>query len=315
MTDVVTLPDPDLLDDLGPLPESVRAVLWDVASDPDTLGADTGEVVMVVLPYLGVPAAIGELGRFPRLRHLQTLTAGFDGLAEHLRPGMTLSNAGGVHDASTAEIAVALALASQRRIAQAVRDARTGTWGFRFHASLADRRILVVGTGGVGGAICRRLEPFEVQITRVARTARTDGLSDRFGPVHGIDELTTLLPQHDVVIAAVPLDDSTRDLFGAAELAAMADGALLVNVGRGAVVNTDALTAEVLSGRLRAACDVIDPEPLPPGHPLWQADNLILTPHLGGNTSAYQPRAVRMLRHQIGLIAAGREVDYVKVRG
>lgn len=311
---VVTVPEASYVNQLNP-PPGVKVVHWDVASDPAALGEDLADVVMVVLPYFGVPTAIDTLDRFPRLKHLQTLTAGFDGLSEHVRPGMTLSNAGGVHDASTGEIALALTLAAQRRIPEAVRAAATGEWGFQFHNSLADRRVLVIGTGGVGLAICRRLEPFEVDITRVASTARRDDLSDRFGDVHGIDELPRLLPEHDVVIVAVPLNDRTRGLIGATELAALADGALLVNVGRGGLVDTDALTTELASGRVRAACDVVDPEPLPADHPLWKLDNFLLTPHIGGSTSAFEPRAMRMLDDQLRLIADGREVAHVKVRG
>ena len=132
--------------------------------------------------------------------------------------------------------------------------------------------------------------------------------------MHGVAELPGLLPEHDVVILATPLDDSTRGLADAAFLAAMPDGALLVNVARGAVVDTDALLAELRRRRLRAALDVVDPEPLPPGHPLWGAPGLILTPHHGGNTSAMRPRALALLRDQLARLADGRPLRNVVAR-
>ena len=162
-------------------------------------------------------------------------------------------------------------------------------------------RYVLVGAGSVADAVVARLLPFEVEVTRVARTARdTEG-----GHVHGVDELPALVADADVVILTVPLDSSTLHLVDADLLARMTDGTLLVNVARGKVVDTDALLAELRSGRLRAALDVTDPEPLPPDHPLWTAPNLLVSPHVGGNSSAMAPRMARLLVRQIERMQQG----------
>jgi phosphoglycerate dehydrogenase-like enzyme len=125
--------------------------------------------------------------------------------------------------------------------------------------------------------------------------------------VHAITDLPALLPSADVVVLVLPLTDETRGLVDASFLASMKDGALLVNVARGAVVDTDALVKELTSGRLRAAVDVVDPEPLPADHPLWDCPGLLVSPHVGGSSSAMWPRAYRLVRDQLHRIAAGEE--------
>jgi phosphoglycerate dehydrogenase-like enzyme len=167
--------------------------------------------------------------------------------------------------------------------------------------------VLVVGYGRIGRAIARRFAPFEVTLTAVASRARA---GDELVPhVHGIDELPDLLPDHDVVVVIVPLTDSTRGLVDASLLGGMPDGALLVNVARGPVVDTDALVAECAAGRLRAALDVTDPEPLPEDHPLWTAPGVLITPHVGGATDAMRPRAMALVRRQVEALLAGERVD------
>jgi len=177
----------------------------------------------------------------------------------------------------------------------------SGTWGNDFSTSLADRRVLIVGYGRIGAAIERRLAGFEVaSVTRVARRARTGEV-----PVHAIGELGSLLPQADVVFVITPLTPDTEHLIGAAELAAMPEGALLVNVARGRVVDTDALVAATATGRVRAALDVTDPEPLPSDHPLWRTPGVLISPHVGGQSTAFQPRMLRLVREQLARFAAG----------
>jgi phosphoglycerate dehydrogenase-like enzyme len=223
---------------------------------------------------------------------------------QYLPDGVTLCNAKGVHDASTSELAVGLILASLRGIDDAARAMTSGSWDHRPHAALADRRVLIIGTGGVGRAIHDRLLPFEVTIRIVARTSR-DGIASP-------DQLPVLLPQCDIVVIAVPLDDSTRYLVNAEFLSLMKDDSLLVNVSRGAVADTEAILAE--AGRLRFALDVTDPEPLPPDHPLWSSPDVLITPHLGGNTSAFIPRARRLVLEQFGRWANGMPLDAVVSR-
>jgi len=238
----------------------------------------------------------------PSLKVAQTLTAGVDDVRPLVPAGVTLCNARGVHDASTAELAVALVLASLRGIPDFVRDA--GGWDGRRRDALADRTVLIVGYGSVGAAVERRLAGFECEVLRVARTAREG--SDDVDAVHGMDELDDLLTAADVVILTVPMTEETRGLVDAAFLSRMPDGAVLVNVSRGPVVRTDALLAEVASGRLRAALDVTDPEPLPPEHPLWSCPNVLISPHVGGNTTAFLPRAMRLVAEQVRRHVEGR---------
>ncbi len=308
---VVTVPDQQWLERLGPWPDGVKARVWDLSGPADLPDDDVARVGMVVLPYQRPDMVLESVADLPAVQVVQTMTAGYEGIAERLPARVALANASGVHDASTAELAVGLVLASQRGIDAAARDVTTRTWDPRVRSSLADRRVLVVGAGGVGTAVTRRLEPFEVSVTRVASTARLDDLSDRFGAVHGVDELLGLLPVHDVVVLACPLTEATRGLFDAQTLAAMPDGSLLVNVARGPVVVTDALLAELMAGRLRAAVDVVDPEPLPQDHPLWDAPGLVMTPHVGGATDAMVPRLRSLVHEQVRCLLAGRPVRHV----
>ncbi|MFL6071710.1 MAG: 2-hydroxyacid dehydrogenase [Actinomycetes bacterium] len=258
------------------------------------------QVEFYVPEYLGPASVIEITHEMPSLRVIQTLTAGYDDYLAalgQLRPGVKLCNAAGVHDASTSELAVGLALASLRGFVGFVRAQDEGAWLHARHDSLADRRVMLVGVGSVGSAIARRLEPFEVDLTLVGRSARPG--------VRASAELASLLPAAEVVILAVPYSDATHHLVDREFLAAMPDGALLVNVSRGAVVDTDALLPELEAGRLRAALDVTDPEPLPAEHPLWRAPNVLISPHVGGDTTAFLPRAWALLQSQLDTFAAG----------
>lgn len=215
---------------------------------------------------------------------------------------MRLCNAKGVHEASTAELTVALVLASLRGIPGFVRGQDAEEWRSGFYPALADKSVLIVGYGSIGAAIEDRLAPFEC--ARVARVARSARATER-GPVHALTDLPGLLPEADVVIVSTPLTEETKGLAGAEFLARMKDGALFVNVARGQVADTKALLAELESGRITAALDVTDPEPLPPGHPLWHAPGVVISPHVGGSTSAFMPRAKRLLADQLTRYAAG----------
>jgi phosphoglycerate dehydrogenase-like enzyme len=302
---LITLPDADWQEALAPhLPDRVRSLVWDVDSDPrEALGDDADRVAYVVLPYMHPAGALESVASLPALQLVQTTSAGYDNLLDRLPQGVRLANGAGIHDASTSELALALALAKLRGLDDAVRDAEQGQWRPVQRPSLADRRVLVLGTGGIGGAIADRLEPFEVDLVRVATSARTD----ERGRVHGVDELPSLLPTAEVVFIGLPLTDTTRGLVDAEFLAALPDQALVVNVGRGPIVDTDALLAELRTERLHAALDVTDPEPLPADHPLWGAPNVLIAPHVGGNTTAMRPRALRLLRAQVERLAAGQE--------
>jgi len=286
------------------LPSGVEVEVWR-GGLPLPPGRD--RVEFYVPDYLGAADTIDVIARLPALRVVQTLTAGVDNVLAAVPSGVTLCNASGVHDASTAELAVGLTIASLRGLPGFVRAQREGEWAPEFRPALADRTVIVVGWGSVGQAIGRRLAPFDVSVVPVASRPRPG--------VHGVDELAALLPHADVVILAVPLTPATRGLVDARFLGVMREGALLVNVARGAVVDTDALLAQLRAGRLSAALDVTDPEPLPTGHSLWQAPNLLISPHVGGNTTAYRPRAARLVSEQLARFAAGQPLANVVVPG
>ncbi len=288
---------------LGALAEELDVSTWDGAGEPPAEVLERTD--FYVMPYTFEPITGEVITRMPRVAVVQTLTAGYEHVTPFLRDGITLCNARGVHDASTAELAVTLVLASLRSIPEFVRAQDRSEWAHGEHRSLADRTVLVVGYGSVGAAVERRLQPFECDVLRVARRAR-DGVA-------GYEALPSLLGRADVVVLTIPLTEATRGLVDAAFLARMRDGALLVNVARGAVVDTDALVAELRSGRLRAALDVTDPEPLPAGHPLWSAPGVLISPHVGGNTSAFLPRARRLVRDQLERYAAGEPLANVVV--
>ena len=264
------------------------------------------DVVFYVPRYMGPAEDLALMAHMPNLTVVQLLTAGYENALRYLPAGVTLCNAGGVHDASTAELAVGLTIAALRGIDAFARAMPSGAWLYGRREALADKRVLVIGAGGVGQAIRRRLEPFEVDIVMVGRSARPGVLT--------AGEVPALLPTVDVVILAVPHTEQTHGMVGTAFLARMRDGALLVNVARGPVVDTDALVEHVAAGRIRAALDVTDPEPLPPDHPLWMLPGVLISPHVGGNTSAFLPRARRLVADQLRRFAAGEPLVSVVSR-
>jgi phosphoglycerate dehydrogenase-like enzyme len=294
---VVWVPWEQVREGVGEIP-GLRVEVHDPQGD---LPPWADEVVVYVPPFLASGRPVELIRELPRLELVQLLTAGADTIIPHVPEGVSLCTARGAHDAGTAEWAVAAMLASQRELPRFVRSQVEHHWDFAFTRSLADKRVLIVGYGSIGGAIERRLAGFEVEVIRVARSAR-DG-------VHGLDELPALLPEADVVVLIVPLTSQTRGMVDKDFLAAMKDGALLVNAARGPVVDTDALLAELTSERLRAALDVTDPEPLPADHPLWQAPGLLLTPHVAGSNEASVNRVFGVVRRQLQRFAAGEPLE------
>lgn len=261
---------------------------------------DIERVELYVHPYDRRIDLATMLPRMHGLRMMQTLTAGTDHVAPHVPEGVLLCNARGVHDSATAEMAMALMLASIRRIPEFVRAQPAHEWRHDTTGpALADRRVVIVGYGSIGAALEHRLLPFEVEVVRVARSAR-DG-------VHPIDDLPDLLPDADVVVLLVPHTEQTHHLVDAEFLSRMKDGALLVNVARGGVMDGDALLAETTGGRLSAALDVTEPEPLPSGHGLWDSPGVLISPHVAGGSSAMFPRMRSLLRAQLERFAAGEQ--------
>ncbi|SDE20100.1 2-hydroxyacid dehydrogenase [Streptomyces prasinopilosus] len=307
MTADVWLPLPP--DEIEGLPKGPRYHFWDGARE---YPADPADCAFYVVPYMK-PGDVGvrPLPLMGSVQVVQTLSAGVDHVQpglHHLGPGVRLCNARGVHEASTAELTLALVLASLRGLPDFVRAQDRGEWLGGFRPALADRNVLIVGYGAIGAAIEDRLVPFELaRVVRVARSARAAAR----GPVHPFTELPALLPEADVVILSTPLTEATHHLVDAGFLARMKDGALLVNVARGPVVDTSALLTEVESGRITAALDVTDPEPLPPDHPLWRAPGVLVSPHAGGPTSAFRPRAERLLADQLNRFVNREELRNV----
>lgn len=298
MADVVKawLPweDPEAF--LGGVPTGFDVDVFTGGERPGSLD----EVEFYVPSYMGGGDVFDVVREMPALKVVQLQTAGYEHAQSRLADGVTLCNARGVHDASTAELAVGLILASYRKLPRAVRDQDRQIWPGSYDEvddSLADRTVLILGYGAIGEALERRLAGFECEVIRVARRAR-DG-------VHPTSELPELLPRADVVVLLTPATPDTKRMVDAKFLAQLKDGALLVNVARGVVVDTDALVAELADGRISAALDVTDPEPLPTGHPLWSAPNVLITPHRGGASTAFAPRVARLVRAQLERYASG----------
>ena len=252
-----------------------------------------------VLPEWKDQETLRALAGLERLRVVQSLSAGTDWIEDLMPPWATLCNARGARDAAVAEWVVGALLGDAYGQLEVARSRR---WEHRTPRELQGSTVLIVGFGSIGRALERRLEPFGVTVVGVARRAR-DG-------VHAASELPELVGGADAVVVLVPLTSATTGLVDAALLARMRDGALLVNAGRGRVVDTDALVAELRSGRLRAVLDVVDPEPLPEGHPLWDLA-LAITPHNAGDSVAADQRAIRFGAEQLGRYARGEPLQNV----
>jgi len=269
--------------------------------------SDLSEVTFYVPTYLGGRQALELTKKMPNLKVLQVPNAGYDDAMEFLRPGITLCNGRGIHDDSTAELAVGLTIASLRGFATFVRDQDKGEWVNKNYDSINDRRIGIVGFGSIGTTIARMLSGFSVEIVAFTQSGRDNTIA--------ITDLDKHLPSLDVVILILPLTKESKHLFDARRLALIKDGALLVNVARGPIVDTDALVKELNSGRITAGLDVTDPEPLPKGHPLWSAKGVLISPHVGGNSSAFEKRARRLIESQLNLLAQGKPLNNVIVAG
>jgi phosphoglycerate dehydrogenase-like enzyme len=308
--DLVLLPWPDHATALAGATDGLDIAVW-TDDGPPPADDVLDRVTFYVPAYQGGARALEAMGRMPRLQVVQSLWAGVDAVWPHLPEGASLHNAAGVHDASTAELAVALTLARLRGLDVFARAQERGEWSAQRLDALADRTVLIVGYGRIGQAIERRLAGFEVDVVRVARTART---LDDGRVVHAMSELPDLLSDVDVVVLIVPQTPETVGLVDAAFLQRMRPGALLVNVARGPVVVTDDLVAALHAGRVTAALDVTDPEPLPADHPLWSAPGVLISPHVGGNSSAFEPRAQRLVAGQLRRWRAGEPLDNAVAR-
>ncbi|MBA3524391.1 MAG: 2-hydroxyacid dehydrogenase [Geodermatophilaceae bacterium] len=284
----------------GPLPDHVRLDVWNGTGDPPPSAPSCRFWVPPFLPHDGLVEAFAAM---PALEVVQLLTAGAERFIEVKPEGVTVCNARGAHTGPTAEWVLAAILASYRMFPRFLAAQREGRWDYAVNEELAGRRVLIVGAGDIAERVKRMLAGFDVAVELVGRTARAGR--------HGVDELPGLLAGFDVVVLLIPLTEATHGLVDATFLAGMDDGAMLVNAARGPVVDTDALLAELTSTRLRAALDVTEPEPLPEGHPLWSAPNLLLTPHVAGSVPGATPRAYAIAGDQLRRFAAGMELQNV----
>ena len=302
MAVVVCVPDEGSLELLrqGPLPDDVEVVVWDGTGEP-TGGA--GRTTFLVPPVEDADPIPGYVAAMPDLQVVQLTTAGVEHLVGLIPEHVQLSTARGVHGGPVAELVVLLVLASRRQLPHFLDAQRQGRWDLVEGDDLVDAQVVIVGAGDLGSKTADRLAAFGAVPTVVGRTAR-DG-------VRSTDDLPQLLPTADVVVLTLPLTDDSRGMVDAGFLHRMKDGALLVNVARGPIVDTDALLAELRSGRLAAALDVTDPEPLPDGHPLFSAPNTIVTPHAAGHVAPAGPRAFAYVREQLARFAAGQPLQNV----
>jgi phosphoglycerate dehydrogenase-like enzyme len=300
----VWIPYREQLDALGAMPDSVHVSVWDGRGPTP---GDPAQVEVWVPPLPSRPDIVAHLRNLAGLRLVQLISAGVEMWVDHLPVGVTLCDARGVHTGSTSEWVVTAILASVRQFPLFARAQAAHRWEHVVTDTLAGKRVLIIGAGDIGEAVCRRLEPFEVTLVRVARRRREG--------VYPVTDLPELLPDADVVVLQVPLTTSTRGMVDGRFLARMRDGALLVNAARGPVVDTAALLVELQSGRLQAALDVTDPEPLPADHPLWDAPGLLLTPHVGGSVHGFLAPAYKLVGDQLRRYATGEPLRNVVTEG
>jgi phosphoglycerate dehydrogenase-like enzyme len=293
-TVVVCLPDIRERVHMGDLPANVDVRL--VPPEPEPV-PDLADVDLIV-PFQRTREPLFELlaGGGEQLRVIQTTSAGVDWLVGRVPEHVKVCNARGVYDAPLAEWVVGAILAMQRGLIQS-RDAQgRGAWEAIEPPELLGRRVVILGLGSIGMAIADRLRPFGVEIVGVGRTAR-DG-------VRGLADLDEVLRDAEIVVNILPLTSETRGLLDARRLSLLPDGAILVNGGRGRTIDSAALVDELRSGRIRAALDVTDPEPLPPDHPLWGLPNVLITPHMAGDSPGSTIRAFELAGDQVRRFAA-----------
>jgi phosphoglycerate dehydrogenase-like enzyme len=280
------IPDRADRDAIGPLPEGVELHVI-----PEHPPLDALLQAEFLVPGSDEPFVLEALGRMPRLRVIQTLSAGVDWLLPAVPPGVTLCDARGTRDGAVSEWALGAILASLKRLGEARDCQRAHDWRWREPDELAGKTVMILGYGSIGLTLERRLAIFEAEVIRVARHARPG--------VHAVEELGSLLGLADIVVVLLPLTPATRGLLDRETMERMRPGALLVNAARGLILDTDALLDLLRAGRIRAALDVCEPEPLPADHPLWDAPGVLITPHFAGDTRGAERSAFALVGEQV----------------
>ena len=268
---------------------------------------DLSEITFYMAPYMGGRKALEYTHSMPRLKYLQVPNAGFDDALEFLRPGMILCNARGVHDASTAELAVALAISARRGFYDFSIAQQQEIWAAKRYSSFNDSHIGILGAGSIARTLGKYISPYDVKVTYFSRSGGENVVS--------ISNFDDYLPSLDILFIVIPLNSDSKGFMDSRRLSMMKQGAVLVNVGRGPIVDTDALVEALNSGHISAGIDVTDPEPLPAGHPLWKAKNLVLSPHVGGNSTAFERRGRALAQAQINLLGEGKDLLNIVARG
>jgi phosphoglycerate dehydrogenase-like enzyme len=297
----VTVPTDQLRRALAPQLPGVTVDVWDLQTPPPATELDA-----VVVPHLAPPHVLESLSHV-RTRMVQMQSNGYEFVEQYLGPRTVLCSAAGVHEVAAAELAVAMMVSIRRDLGRFLDNQRRQVWQRTEAVGMRGQRVLILGAGNLGNEITRKLQPFDAHIIRVARSQR----SDQYGPVLTMAHLPRLLPTADIVVLALPASAATHHLVNAEFLAQLPDDALIVNFARGSIIDSDALVAECASGRLRASLDVTDPEPLPPGHPLWTTMNIFVSPHAGGHVSTTEAEIERLLVTQFRALQTGQPLANV----
>lgn len=289
----------------GEIADGVRALLPNVAFCTRAQAEATKDLSAVefyVPPYFEPAASLAMLGRLPNVRVVQLLTAGVDWITSTMPANAVLCNARGVHEDSTSELTLAGILAMMKHIPRFVRFQENLTWAHQRVQGLAGRRAVVLGYGAIGRAVGSRLEAFGVEVQGVTSSGR-DGTM-RLSAMDGALALCSIL------VITLPLTPQTAGIVDSRLLAKLPDGALVVSVGRGPSLDQSALESELVSGRLSSFLDVSDPEPLPPDSPLWRLPNVLITPHVGGDSEAFPRLASRLVARQMSQYLAGGPLEH-----
>jgi phosphoglycerate dehydrogenase-like enzyme len=281
---------------------------WSISSaDLDAMSAqELSKISLYVPKYMGGAKALSYTEKMHSLQLLQLLMAGYEDALSYMKDGQKLANARGVHDFSTAELAISMMLAHFKNHKEFADNQKNSHWNHKTAGSLYGKNIAIIGAGSIGSKLAGMLSVFETTTQLYASYARDN--------IKAIDDLHKDVTTFDCIVVIVPLTDKTRNLIDEKILSAMKTGSLLVNVARGPVVNSDELIAELRKGRISAALDVTDPEPLPADHPLWKLSNCQIIPHVGGDSEAFEPQARKFLEQQFKDISEGKplynEIDW-----
>jgi phosphoglycerate dehydrogenase-like enzyme len=259
--------------------------------------SDLSGITFYVPQYMSGQKGLEFTRKMSSLKHLQMPNAGVDDALAYVNPGVNLYNARGVHDASTAELAVALAISARRGFYNFAKAQFSGIWQHKRYSSFNDSKIAILGNGSIAKTLNKYLSVYDVEIVHFSRTASDGAMA--------ITDFDAKISYFDVIFLVLPLNKESRGFFNENRMLKMKHGATLVNVARGAIVDTDALVKVLNSGLINAGLDVTDPEPLPAGHQLWSAKNCVITPHVGGDSTAFDSRCKKLVESQLAKLAAG----------